>query len=83
LKKNWTAISRPPASWCCIQDDAAFAGARRQMLLQRELGSTQEAVSADRCVEIEPALKSRHGQIAGAIYTPANAPPTARKPATA
>jgi D-amino-acid dehydrogenase len=40
------------------------------MLLQRELGSTQEAVNADRCVEIEPALKSRHAQIAGAIYTP-------------
>ncbi|SFU56066.1 D-amino-acid dehydrogenase [Polaromonas sp. YR568] len=51
-------------------DEAAFAGARRQMLLQRELGSTQEAVDADRCVEIEPALKSRHGHIAGAIYTP-------------
>jgi glycine/D-amino acid oxidase-like deaminating enzyme len=40
------------------------------MLLQRELGSSQEAVNADRCVEIEPALKSRHAQIAGAIYTP-------------
>ncbi|WP_332777013.1 D-amino acid dehydrogenase [Polaromonas sp.] len=51
-------------------DEASFAGARRQMLLQRELGSTQEAVGADRCVEIEPALKSRHRQIAGAIYTP-------------
>jgi D-amino-acid dehydrogenase len=50
--------------------DSAFAAARRQMLLQRELGSTQEAVDADRCVEIEPALKSRHGQIAGAIHTP-------------
>jgi D-amino-acid dehydrogenase len=50
--------------------DAAFAAARRQMLLQRELGSTQEAVNADRCVEIEPALKSRHAQITGAIYTP-------------
>lgn len=51
-------------------DEAAFADARRQMLLQRELGSSQEAVNADRCVEIEPALKSRHAQIAGAIYTP-------------
>ncbi|WP_431099607.1 D-amino acid dehydrogenase [Polaromonas aquatica] len=50
--------------------DSAFAAARRQMLLQRELGSTQEAVSADRCVEIEPALESRHGQISGAIHTP-------------
>jgi len=51
-------------------DAAAFAGAQRQMLLQRKLGSSQEAVDADRCVEIEPALKSRHAQIAGAIYTP-------------
>jgi D-amino-acid dehydrogenase len=51
-------------------DEAAFTAAQRQMLLQRELGSTQEAVNADRCVEIEPALKSRHAQIAGAIYTP-------------
>jgi D-amino-acid dehydrogenase len=51
-------------------DAASFAGARRQMLLQRELGSTQEAINADRCVEIEPALKTRHAQIAGAIYTP-------------
>lgn len=51
-------------------NESAFAAARRQMLLQRELGSIQEAVNADRCVEIEPALKSRHRQIAGAIYTP-------------
>jgi len=51
-------------------DEAAFSAAQRQMLLQRELGSSQEAVNADRCVEIEPALKSRHAQIAGAIYTP-------------
>lgn len=51
-------------------DGTSFAAACRQMLLQRELGSTQEAVNADRCVEIEPALASRHAQIAGAIYTP-------------
>ncbi|MEO8389818.1 D-amino acid dehydrogenase [Polaromonas sp.] len=51
-------------------NDTAFAAARRQMLLQRELGSHQEAVTADRCVEIEPSLKSRHGQISGAIHTP-------------
>jgi D-amino-acid dehydrogenase len=48
----------------------AFSGAKRQLLLQRQLGSIQEAVSADRCVEIEPALAKYHGQIAGAIYTP-------------
>jgi D-amino-acid dehydrogenase len=48
----------------------AFAGAKRQLLLQRQLGSVQEAVSADRCVGIEPALEKYHRQIAGAIYTP-------------
>lgn len=47
-----------------------FAAAKRQLLLQRQLGSIQEAVSADRCVDIEPALKIHHRQIAGAIYTP-------------
>ena len=31
----------------------SFAAAQKQMLLQRELGSVQEAVSAQRCVEIE------------------------------
>ncbi|ABE43929.1 D-amino acid dehydrogenase [Polaromonas sp. JS666] len=51
-------------------DQPSFAAAHRQMLLQRELGSRQEAVGADRCVEIEPALASRHRHIAGAIYTP-------------
>lgn len=48
----------------------AFTSAKRQLLLQRQLGSIQEAVSADRCVEIEPALARHHRQIAGAIYTP-------------
>jgi D-amino-acid dehydrogenase len=51
-------------------DQASFAGANRQMLLQREMGSTQQAVNADQCVEIEPALIHQHRQIAGAIYTP-------------
>ncbi len=51
-------------------DAAGFAGAQRQMLLQRELGSVQEAVDADQCVALEPALAHRHRHIAGAIYTP-------------
>ena len=51
-------------------DDTSLAAAHRQMLLQREMGSEQEAVSADRCVEIEPALKARQRHIKGAIYTP-------------
>jgi D-amino-acid dehydrogenase len=49
---------------------ASFAAAQKQMLLQRELGSVQEAVSARACIEIEPALASYQPNIAGAIYTP-------------
>lgn len=48
----------------------AFNGACQQMLLQRALGSTQEAVNADQCVALEPALAHQHSKIAGAIYTP-------------
>ena len=48
----------------------SFAAAQKQMLLQRELGSVQVAVSAQRCVEIEPALASYLPNITGAIYTP-------------
>lgn len=48
----------------------AFDSARQQMLLQRAMGSTQEAVDADRCVALEPALQHQHRHIAGAIYTP-------------
>ena len=48
---------------------ASFAAAQKQMLMQRELGSVQEAVSADRCVEIEPALASYQPHITGAIHT--------------
>ena len=48
---------------------AAFAAAQKQMLMQRELGSVQEAVSAARCVEIEPALASYKANILGAIHT--------------
>ena len=47
----------------------SFAAAQRQMLLQRQMGSVQEAVSSERCVEIEPALASYAPSIMGAIYT--------------
>ena len=50
--------------------DASFAAAQNQMLLQRDMGSVQEAVSAERCVEIEPALANYAPSITGAIYTP-------------
>ena len=49
---------------------ATFAAAQKQMRLQREMGSVQEAVSASRCIEIEPALASYQQSITGAIYTP-------------
>ena len=48
----------------------SFAAAQKQMLLQREMGSVQEAVSAEHCVAIEPALASYAPNITGAIYTP-------------
>ena len=51
-------------------NEKKFSGARQQMLLQRTMGSTQEAIGADRCIDLEPALASQRGQIAGAIYTP-------------
>ena len=48
---------------------ATFAAAQKQMLMQRELGSVQQAVSAQHCVQIEPALASYQPNIAGAIHT--------------
>ena len=48
---------------------ASFAAAQKQMLMQRELGSVQQAVSAERCVDIEPALASYQPNITGAIHT--------------
>ncbi len=48
----------------------SFAAAQKQMLMQRELGSAQEAVNAERCIEVEPALASYRPNISGAIYTP-------------
>ncbi len=64
-------------------DADSLAGAQRQMLLQRQLGSHQEAVNADRCVELEPALKYHHPRIAGAIYTPGECAADCQKTCTA
>lgn len=50
--------------------DAAFAGARRQLVLQREFGSVQEALSPSECVAVEPALAHYGPRIAGGIHTP-------------
>ncbi len=52
-------------------DEASFAAARRQMALQRELGSPpQQALSPAECVAIEPALAGYAPRFAGAIHTP-------------
>jgi D-amino-acid dehydrogenase len=49
---------------------SSLDGARRQLELQRAMGSAQRLVTPDECVAIEPALASYQGQIAGAIHTP-------------
>lgn len=51
-------------------DAASFAAAQRQLQLQQAMGSQQQAVSAQRCVDIEPALTHYQPDIAGAIHTP-------------
>ncbi len=48
----------------------ALAAGERQMALQRAWGCEQEAVSAARCVELEPALAHGADRIVGAIHTP-------------
>ena len=58
-------------------DAASYAAAQRQVDLQNLLGSVQEAVSAARACEIEPALNgyqgAASGKIAGAVYTASEA----------
>ncbi len=50
----------------------ALAGARRQMAMQAAVGPAQRAVSADECLDLEPALRGLRHRIAGAIYTPSD-----------
>ena len=52
------------------RDAASLEGAAKQMDYQRLLGSAQELVSAQCCVDIEPALHTEQARIVGAIYTP-------------
>lgn len=50
---------------------ASLEGARRQLELQRGMGSgEQRLVTPEECVAIEPALGGYRGQMAGAIHTP-------------
>jgi D-amino-acid dehydrogenase len=50
--------------------EASLEGARRQLELQRELGSEQRLVTPDESVALEPALASYRREMAGAIHTP-------------
>ncbi|HCL86527.1 MAG TPA: amino acid dehydrogenase [Comamonadaceae bacterium] len=50
--------------------EESFASARRQMALQRQLGSVQQALTPAQCVQVEPALQHYAPRIAGAIHTP-------------
>jgi D-amino-acid dehydrogenase len=52
------------------QSAEGLEGARRQVALQRPMGSVQRLVTPDECVVIEPALAGYRGRIAGAVYTP-------------
>lgn len=70
LKENLAVDFSSTGKLVLFSSAQSFAAAQRQMLLQRELGSVQEAVSAKVCIEIEPALISYQSSITGAIYTP-------------
>ncbi|MGJ7543430.1 D-amino acid dehydrogenase [Variovorax sp. LT1R16] len=52
------------------QDAQGLEGARRQVELQRRMGSEQTLVTPADCVAIEPALAGYQARIAGAVHTP-------------
>ncbi len=52
------------------RSEQSLAGARRQVELQRTLGSEQRIVTPEECAALEPALEGYHREIAGAVYTP-------------
>jgi D-amino-acid dehydrogenase len=49
---------------------SSFEAARRLLDYQASLGSEQQALSADECVALEPALRALRRRLAGGIYTP-------------
>ncbi|MGK6309201.1 D-amino acid dehydrogenase [Variovorax sp. DT-64] len=49
---------------------ASLDAARRQLELQRTMGSEQRLVTPDECIAIEPALAAYRTQMAGAVHTP-------------
>ena len=51
-------------------DPRSYESAKRLLAYQASLGCEQEALDAERTVEVEPALAAMKRRIAGAIYTP-------------
>lgn len=51
-------------------DEHSFTAARRLLDYQRSLGCEQEALDADACVRLEPALEHLRKRMVGGIYTP-------------
>jgi D-amino-acid dehydrogenase len=51
-------------------DPASFDSARRLVEYQASLGSEQEALDADACVALEPALAAMRRRLVGGIHTP-------------
>ncbi|GAA4348097.1 D-amino acid dehydrogenase [Variovorax defluvii] len=49
---------------------ASLEGARRQLELQRAMGSQQRLLTPEECIAVEPALAAYRTQMAGAIHTP-------------
>jgi len=49
---------------------ASFDAARRLLDYQASLGCEQQALDADACVQLEPALAHMRAQLVGGIYTP-------------
>lgn len=51
-------------------EQSSFDAARRLLDYQRSLGCEQEALDADQCVALEPALAQMRSRIVGGIHTP-------------
>jgi D-amino-acid dehydrogenase len=51
-------------------DTRSFAAARRLLDYQQSLGCEQEALDADACIRLEPALEHLRNRLVGGIYTP-------------
>lgn len=51
-------------------DPSGLDSARKQVAFQAQYGCRQEVISAERCLQIEPALAAANRQWAGGVYTP-------------